>query len=178
MTSKRGFASFYNYSNAANPRVYLTVNQGDTKLGDLVFELYEDKQPGHTENFKALLDGSAAGGKTYVGKTFNKGTQGLGITGGKICDENNGAFGVHNPDGDLNLRHFKRGLISYTNEGPNKNGGEFTVFFSEAHFLDGYQTVFGELVEGDAVLAAMEAKVDRLGKVNDQFSIVAGGHKN
>ena len=74
MTSKRGFASLYNYSNAANPKVYLTVNQGDTKLGDLVFELYADKQPGHADNFKALLDGSAAGGKTYVGKTFNKGT--------------------------------------------------------------------------------------------------------
>ena len=52
------------------------------------------------------------------------------------------------------------------------------MFFSEAHFLDGYQTVFGELVEGDSVLAAMEAKVDRFGKVHDKFTIVAGGHKN
>ena len=35
---KRGFsAALYNYSNAANPKVYLTVAQGDKKLGDMVF---------------------------------------------------------------------------------------------------------------------------------------------
>lgn len=44
--SKRGFASMYNYSNAANPKVYLTVQQGEKKLGNLVFELYADRQPG------------------------------------------------------------------------------------------------------------------------------------
>ena len=77
----------------------------------------------------------------------------------------------------MNLRHHKRGLLTYTNEGPNKNGGEFTITFGEAHFLDGYQTVFGELVEGESVLAAIESKVDRHGKVNDTFTIVAGGQK-
>ena len=77
----------------------------------------------------------------------------------------------------MNLRHHKRGMLTYTNEGPNQNGGEFTITFGEAHFLDGYQTVFGELVEGESVLAAIESKVDRHGKVNDTFTIVAGGQK-
>ncbi len=80
--SKRGFSSLYNYSNAANPKVYLTVQQGEKKLGNLVFELYADRQPGQASNFKALIDGSAEGGRTYIGKTFNKGMAGLGITGG------------------------------------------------------------------------------------------------
>ena len=52
------------------------------------------------------------------------------------------------------------------------------ITFGEAHFLDGYQTVFGELVEGDSVLAAIEGKVDRHGKVHDTFTIVGGGFKN
>ena len=176
--SKRGFGSLYNYSNSANPRVYLTVQQGENKLGDLVFELYADKQPGHADNFKALLDGSGQGGKTYIGKTFDHGMAGLGVIGGKLNEVNHGAYSVHNPDGDLSLRHYKRGVISYTNDGPNKNGGEFMITFGEAHFLDGYQTVFGELVEGDSVLAAIEGKVDRHGKVHDTFTIVGGGFKN
>ena len=53
--TKRSFSSLYNYSNAANPRVFFTVSSGENKLGDLVFELYSDKQPAAVENFKTLL---------------------------------------------------------------------------------------------------------------------------
>jgi len=41
--------------------------------------------------------------------------------------------------------------------------------------LDGYQTVFGEMVEGDAVLAEMEAATDRHGAVSKDFKIVEAG---
>jgi cyclophilin family peptidyl-prolyl cis-trans isomerase len=51
------------------------------------------------------------------------------------------------------------------------------ITFNEAAFLDGYQTVFGELVEGEAVLAEIEKHVDRHGKVNGDLSIIAGGQK-
>ena len=51
------------------------------------------------------------------------------------------------------------------------------ITFNEAAFLDGYQTVFGELVEGQEVLDQIEKKVDRHGKVHDHFTIVAGGPK-
>lgn len=76
-------------------------------------------------------------------------------------------------DGDLTLRHHKRGLLTTTSDGPNHNGGEFMITFGEAAFLDGYQTVFGELVEGDQVLAEIERHVDRLGNVKGDLSIVA-----
>ena len=173
--SKRGFSSLYNYSNSANPRIYLTVASGEHKLGDLVFELYSDKQPVTVENFKTLLQGTAD--KSYIGTHFTRGMAGLGIVGGRVDHENNGAFGVLNPDGDLNLRHHKRGILTTTNDGPNHNGGEFMITFNEAAFLDGYQTVFGELVEGDSVLAEIEKHVDRHGAVKGDLSIVAGGPK-
>ncbi len=51
------------------------------------------------------------------------------------------------------------------------------ITFNEAAFLDGYQTVFGELVEGHEVLDQIEKKVDRHGKVHDHLTIVAGGPK-
>lgn len=67
--TKRAFSSFYNYSNPANPRVFLSVANGGHKIGDLVFELYEDKQPGTVDNFKALLKGTQDG-HSYVGSKF------------------------------------------------------------------------------------------------------------
>ena len=174
--AKRGFSSLYNYSNAANPRVYLTVASGENKLGNLVFELYSDKQPAAVENFKTLMNGTGEG-KSYLGSHFTRGMAGLGVVGGRVDSENNGAFGVFNSDGDLNLRHHKRGMLTSTNEGPNHNGGEFMITFGEAAFLDGYQTVFGELVEGDQVLAEIEKHVDRHGAVKGDLSIVAAGPK-
>jgi cyclophilin family peptidyl-prolyl cis-trans isomerase len=174
--SKRTFSAIYNYSNAANPRVFLSVAAGQHKIGDLVFELYEDKQPATVENFKVLLKGTSDG-KSYIGSHIEKGMAGLGVIAGRIDSENNSAYGVWQPDGNLNLRHLKRGLLTTTSEGPNRVGGEFMITFNEAAFLDGYQTVFGELVEGEAVLAEIEKHVDRHGKVNGDLSIIAGGQK-
>ena len=58
LLSRRGFASLYNYSSPSNPRVFLTVAKGDNKIGELVFELYSDKQPATTESFRTLCAGS------------------------------------------------------------------------------------------------------------------------
>ena len=49
--AKRGFSSLYNYRSAANPKVFLSVASGEHKIGDLVFELYADKQPAAADNF-------------------------------------------------------------------------------------------------------------------------------
>ena len=135
--SKRGFSSLYNYSNATNPRISLTVAAGEHKLGNLVFELYSDKQAVAVDNFQSLIQGTKDG-KSYIGSHFTRGMAGLGIIGGRVDHENNGSFGTYNPDGDLNLRHHKRGMLTTTNDGPNHNGGEFMITFGEAAMLDGY----------------------------------------
>ena len=77
----------------------------------------------------------------------------------------------------MTLRHHKRGMLTLPNDGENTGGSEFTVTFGAAPNLDGYQTVFGELVEGHGVLDALEAGVDRHGSVNEDFRIVEVGHK-
>ena len=172
---KRGFASLYNYSNAANPRVYLTVAQGEKKVGDLVFELYADQQPATTESFRALCEGSE--GNSYVGTQFHHGQSGFGISGGRIGEENVGAHGIRLQDEDLTMRHNKRGQLTLCNDGANQGGSEFTITFGAASYLDGYQNVFGELVDGEKVLAALEAGCDRHGAASEEFRIVGAGHK-
>ena len=172
---RRGFASLYNYSNPANPRVYLSVARGEQKVGDLVFELYSEQAPATTESFRALCAG--AEGQSYVGSSFHQGMTGFGISGGRMGEENLGAFGVRLQDEDLTMRHHKRGQLTVPNDGENTGGSEFTITFGEASYLDGYQTVFGELVDGHRVLDALEAGVDRHGSVNEDFRIVAAGEK-
>lgn len=171
---RRGFASLYNYSNAANPRVYLTVARGEQKVGDLVFELYQEEAPASTESFRALCAG--AEGQSYAGSSFHQGMSGFGISGGRMGEENLGAFGVRLQD-ENTLRHFKRGQLTAPNDGENSGGSEFTITFGEAGYLDGYQTVFGELVDGHRVLDALEAGVDRHGQVTEDFKIVDAGQK-
>ena len=173
---RRAFSSIYNYSSASNPRVFLSVANQGNKLGDLVFELYEDKQPAFAERFQEMLAGRADG-KGFVGTSFQKGMAGLGVYAGKSSDDNSGASGYWEVDGDLTLRHYKRGMLSSPISGPSRNGTEFMVTFNEAQFLNGSQTVFGELVEGHDVLAEIEKHCDRHGKVAEGLEIVAGGAK-
>ena len=177
MAQRRGFSSLYNYSNAANPRVFLSVANGEHHVGDLVFELYADKQATAVENFTTLLEGNGAEGSSYIGSKLNSGMAGLGVVGGDVCEEGFGAFGVWNPEGDLSLRHHKRGMLSTVSQGVHQNGSKFMVTFNEASMLNGYQTVFGELVEGDHVLSQIESATDRHGNVSGDFTIVNGGFK-
>lgn len=41
----------YNYRCASNPRVWLSVAHNDNKIGDLVFELYANRNPDHAAHF-------------------------------------------------------------------------------------------------------------------------------
>ncbi|CAJ1432421.1 unnamed protein product [Effrenium voratum] len=74
------------------------------------------------------------------------GRGGESIYGGKFNDE----------AGGLALRHAKRGLLSMANSGRDTNGSQFFILFKPAHHLNGKHCVFGELVEGQATLDAIE----------------------
>ena len=94
-----------------------------------------------------------------------------------MSDENLGADDTRNVDGDLSLRHTKRGQLTAISSGFNATGSEFTITFGEAPTLNGYNTVFGELVDGEGVLDELEAGVNRHGEVTEDFEIIATGEK-
>ena len=175
MMQKRGFSALYNYSSPTNPRVFMTVAQGEKKLGEMVFELYADKQPNTVDNFRTICQGEGAA--SYVGSGFHYGLSEFGIAGGKIDAENVGADGTRQSDEDLTLRHHKRGLLTACTDGLNASGSQFMITFGETPTLNGYQTVFGELVSGEKVLDALEQGVNRHGEVTEDFTITATGEK-
>ena len=97
--SKRSFSSLYNYAAGSTSKVSLTVTQGGNKVGDMVFALYDDKQPATCENFKAI---------DFSGANITQGMSGMGIN---ICGANgsDSAFGLRLPDEDMSVRHVSRG---------------------------------------------------------------------
>ena len=61
------------------------------------------------------------------------------------------------------------------NDGAHANGSQFAVLFDEAHYLDGYNNVVGELVQGEEVLASIEGTCNRQGKVAAEWKVSGTG---
>jgi peptidyl-prolyl isomerase D len=76
--------------------------------------------------------------------TRGNGTGGESIYGDKFADEN------------FKVKHSKPFLLSMANAGPGTNGSQFFVTFVPTNFLDGKHVVFGEVVEGQNVVQAVE----------------------
>jgi peptidyl-prolyl cis-trans isomerase-like 3 len=60
------------------------------------------------------------------------------------------------------------------NKGPNTNGSQFFITFAAQPTLDGKNTVFGKLLEGDEILDAIEElEVDKKGRASEMPKITS-----
>ena len=145
-----------------------------TSMGDIVVQLFEDKAPKTVANFVGLASGTKewtdpkTGDKVkrplYNGTIFHRVIPGFMIQGGDPLGNGTGGPGYRfedefNPD----LRHSKAGILSMANAGPNTNGSQFFITTQATPFLDGKHSVFGEVVKGQEVVAAI-AGVPRDGR--------------
>jgi cyclophilin family peptidyl-prolyl cis-trans isomerase len=155
---KRFFASSSLYSNPKNPKSFFAISINDKPVGKLVFELYKDKNPKTAENFLALCKGDQK--LTYKDSIFHRVINQFMAQGGDITNHNGtggmSIYGRNFPDENMSVKHTQRGMLSMANSGPNTNGSQFFITFAPCPWLNGKHTVFGELVEGDAVLHQIE----------------------
>jgi peptidylprolyl isomerase len=116
---------------------------------------------------------------TYRNNVFHKVINQFMAQGGDITNNNgtggDSIYGKNFRDENLKLLHYKRGLLSMANSGPDTNNSQFLVTFTAAPWLNGYHTVFGELVEGEDVLAAIENQGTRDGNPKTEIKIVDCG---
>jgi len=131
-----------------------------TSVGTITVELFGGKAPQTVKNFTTLT-----GQGFYNGTKFHRIIKDFMIQGGDPLSKDDAMqarWGTGGPGyafaDEINSEKLVRGTIAMANAGPNTNGSQFFIVTAEATpWLDGHHTVFGKVVSGMDVVAAIEA---------------------
>lgn len=127
----------------------------ETDAGTLVFKLWPAKAPKHVANalYLALLG-------FYDDTVLYKVAPGKVVEGGCPVGDGLGSpgFALEPEPGEAGQNaHARRGLLASTGIGGSTDDSKFRILLAPDPSLDTLSTVYGELVEGDDVLKALEA---------------------
>ncbi|XGW11843.1 hypothetical protein V3C99_012929 [Haemonchus contortus] len=145
-----------------------------TTLGDIRIRLFPNECPRTVENFSTHARRGYYNGLTFhrviksfmiqTGDPTGKGTGGQSIWGTDFEDE-------FHP----RLRHDKPFKVSMANAGPNSNGSQFFITVCPAEWLDGKNTIFGEVIEGMNVVQKINQvpTFEKSGRPRSEISIMS-----
>ena len=125
----------------------------ETAKGKIVIELYADRVPKTVANFVKLAKQGF-----YNGVIFHRVIPGFMIQTGDPTGTGRGGPGYTFQDEIVpDLRHDAAGVVSMANAGPNTNGSQFFITLAATPWLDGKHSVFGKVIEGQAVVEQIAA---------------------
>ncbi len=125
----------------------IRTNQGDIRL-----RLFAESSPLAVNNFVFLANEGF-----YDGLTFHRVIEGFMAQGGDPSGLGFGGPGYEFADETDNGLQFDRpGLLAMANAGPNTNGSQFFITFTETPHLNGLHTIFGEVIEGEEMLGSLQ----------------------
>ena len=165
-------------------KVFFDIEIDGEKTGRIVFGLFGDTVPKTAKNFATLCDGSAGVGNSgkplhFKGSAFHRIIPGFMAQGGDFTNGNGtggeSIYGSKFNDENFTLQHTKPFLLSMANAGPNTNGSQFFITFKETPWLNGRHTVFGEVLEGQDIVNALEKIGSGSGKTSKQAVIADSG---
>lgn len=163
-------------------KVFFDITIGQEPKRRIVFGLYGKVVPRTVENFKKLADGFVFDGKKKEGfknSIFHRIIPQFMAQGGDFTNGNGtggkSIYGEKFEDENFDIKHTKRGLLSMANAGKNTNGSQFFITFVTTPWLNNRHVVFGEVMEGEDLLPAMEAVGSESGQTSKVVKIVDSG---
>ncbi|XP_068204334.1 peptidyl-prolyl cis-trans isomerase G [Palaemon carinicauda] len=147
-------------------RCFFDIEIDGIPSGRIIFELFSDVCPKTCENFRALCTGEMGNGKIttkplhYRGVKFHRIIKDFMIQGGDFSAGNGtggeSIYGGQFEDETFDITHEEPFLLSMANRGKDTNGSQFFITTQPSPHLDGKHVVFGRVVNGKEVVAAIE----------------------
>jgi len=123
-----------------------------TNKGTMVFKFNPDAAPMHVTNFIYLTRLGY-----FDGLKFHRVIKNFMAQGGDPIGNGTGGPGyAYGGEVVAGVKHDHRGVLSTANAGPDTDGSQFFIMFRPYPSLDMKYSIFGDLVEGSAVLDAFE----------------------
>jgi peptidyl-prolyl cis-trans isomerase B (cyclophilin B) len=154
-------------SKASFPRDKSYFVKLSTNKGPIEIRLLADVAPMHVTSFLYLTRLGF-----YDGLAFHRVITGFMAQGG--CPRGTGVGGPgYEFDGEFDpkVKHDRGGLLSMANAGPGTDGSQFFLTFVATPWLDGKHTIFGEVVEGQDTLTALERAGSQSGRTSEPLAI-------
>ena len=123
----------------------------ETDRGRIVMELFSESSPVTVANFLALAKAGY-----YDGLTFHRVVSGFVVQGGCPRGDGWGGPGYTIPC-EVTAEPYERGSVGMALAGKDTGGSQFFITHSPQPHLDGRYTLFGRVVEGMAVVDAIQA---------------------
>lgn len=140
----------------------------ETNVGELRVKLLHEVAPMHVTSTIYLTRLGF-----YDGTAFHRVIPDFMAQGGDPLGKGTGGPGYeYDGEFDAAVRHDRPGLLSMANRGPGTDGSQFFLTFVETPWLDGKHSIFGEVVEGEETLKALEARGSESGRTSESLEIV------
>ena len=138
-----------------------------TSVGEIGVKLLPDVAPKHVASTIYLTRLGF-----YDGTAFHRVISNFMAQGGDPLGNGTGGPGYeYDGEFEASMRHDRPGLLSMANRGPGTDGSQFFLTFVETPWLDGKHSIFGEVVDGQDTLKALESCGSESGRTSKSLEI-------